>query len=48
LQLLVSDNCSPDVTTAVVEQARAAGVPVEYVRNEKNLGWALILPKLSP
>ena len=41
VQLLVSDNCSPDGTTAVVEQARAAGLPVEYVRNEKNLGWAL-------
>lgn len=41
VQLLVSDNCSPDGTTAVVEQARAAGLPVEYVRNETNLGWAL-------
>ncbi len=41
VEVLVSDNCSPDDTGAVVERARAAGLPVQYVRNEKNLGWAL-------
>ncbi len=41
VEVLVSDNCSPDETPAVVTRAIAAGLPVRYVRNEKNLGWAL-------
>lgn len=41
VEVLVSDNCSPDDTGAVVERAIAAGLPVRYVRNRENLGWAL-------
>ena len=39
VEVLVSDNCSPDDTGAVVAGARAEGLPVRYVRNETNLGW---------
>jgi abequosyltransferase len=41
VEVLVSDNCSPDATPDVVRAAQAAGLAVRYVRNEKNLGWAL-------
>jgi len=41
VEVLVSDNCSTDATPAVVESAIAAGLPIRYVRNETNLGWAL-------
>lgn len=40
VDVLVSDNCSPDNTSEVVGQARKAGLPVKYVRNEQNVGWA--------
>ena len=39
VEILVSDNCSPDSTPQVVENARAAGLRIEYIRNESNLGW---------
>ena len=39
IELIVSDNCSPDDTQQVVEDAIAAGMAIRYVRNEKNLGW---------
>lgn len=41
VEIIVSDNCSPDSTTTVVEEAVNSGLPVRYIRNEKNLGWAL-------
>jgi glycosyltransferase involved in cell wall biosynthesis len=41
VEILVSDNCSPDATPAVVESAIKSGLPIRYVRNDKNLGWAL-------
>lgn len=41
VEVLVSDNCSPDFTPAIVAAAVRGGLPVRYVRNEKNLGWAL-------
>ena len=41
VDILVSDNCSPDATPAVVEDAQQHGLPVRYVRNSENLGWAL-------
>jgi glycosyltransferase involved in cell wall biosynthesis len=41
VEVLVSDNCSPDETPAVVEGAIKAGLPIQYIRNETNLGWAL-------
>lgn len=39
VQVLVSDNCSPDDTPEVVEAARAAGLTLDYIRNPENLGW---------
>lgn len=39
VEVLVSDNCSPDATPAVVQEAIDAGLAVRYVRNAENLGW---------
>jgi glycosyltransferase involved in cell wall biosynthesis len=39
VEVLVSDNCSPDATPAVVQEAIGAGLDVRYVRNAENLGW---------
>lgn len=41
VEILVSDNCSPDSTREVVECAKNVGLPIRYVRNETNVGWAL-------
>ncbi len=41
IEVLVSDNCSPDSTPMVVEDAIKSGLPIRYVRNDKNVGWAL-------
>lgn len=41
VEVIVSDNCSPDDTPSVVDRAIHAGLPIRYVRNERNLGWAL-------
>ena len=38
VEVLVSDNCSPDDTRAVVAGSVRDGLPVRYVRNEENLG----------
>lgn len=38
VELLVSDNASPDGTTAVVRQRIEHGTPIRYIRNETNLG----------
>lgn len=40
VEVLVSDNCSPDDTGAVVDEARRDGLEIRYVRNPENLGWA--------
>jgi glycosyltransferase involved in cell wall biosynthesis len=40
VEVLVSDNCSPDNTGDVVREAQHAGLVVRYVRNAENLGWA--------
>jgi abequosyltransferase len=40
VEVLVSDNCSPDSTPNVVEEAAKSGLAIRYVRNEKNMGWA--------
>lgn len=40
VEVIVSDNCSPDTTPAVVEDAVNAGLPIRYFRNAENLGWA--------
>lgn len=37
VELIVSDNCSPDETAQVVEEAQALG-PIRYHRNETNIG----------
>jgi len=39
VEVIVSDNCSEDATQAVVEQAKQSIVSIQYVRNEKNIGW---------
>jgi abequosyltransferase len=41
VELLVSDNCSPDSTREVVEAAMESGMAIRYVRNDTNVGWAL-------
>jgi abequosyltransferase len=38
VEILVSDNASPDDTSRVVEEARQEGLRVEYIRNAKNIG----------
>lgn len=38
VEVLVSDNDSPDNTTAVVEEMQAKGLPIHYVRNDENIG----------
>ncbi len=38
LEILVSDNCSPDDTAARVESQRQAGLNVRYIRNDTNIG----------
>jgi abequosyltransferase len=39
VELIVSDNCSPDTTSEVVTQAIRTGLQVRYVRNQENVGW---------
>lgn len=38
LELFVSDNCSDDNTPDVVKKYLQAGLPINYIRNESNLG----------
>lgn len=38
IELLISDNCSPDETSIVVEEAIDNGLMCTYIRNGKNLG----------
>lgn len=38
IEFIVSDNCSIDNTKGVVEKYIQAGIPIIYIRNEKNLG----------
>ncbi len=39
VEVIVSDNCSPDRTPDVVADATRDGLPVRYVRNQENIGW---------
>lgn len=41
VEIIISDNCSPDHTEEVVKKAKDAGLPITYIRNERNVGWAL-------
>lgn len=38
VELLVSDNCSADSTSEVIDAVRAQGLTVRYIRNETNIG----------
>lgn len=40
VEVIVSDNHSSDSTPGVVQEAVSQGLPVLYVRNERNVGWA--------
>lgn len=40
VEIVVSDNCSSDETETVVHKAMASGLPLRYVRNDRNLGWS--------
>lgn len=40
VELVVSDNCSPDNTADIVDKYIQLGVPIRYYRNERNLGAA--------
>lgn len=41
LEIIVSDNCSQDDTKNVVKELCSNEMPIRYIRNKKNLGWAL-------
>jgi abequosyltransferase len=41
VEIIVSDNCSPDGTQQVAQKFAQHGVVNRYVRNTANLGWAL-------
>ncbi|MGA8731553.1 MAG: glycosyltransferase family 2 protein, partial [Terracidiphilus sp.] len=38
VELIVSDNASPDETADVVSRYQASGLPIRYLRNHTNLG----------
>ena len=38
IELIISDNASPDDTPSVVGEAVARGLPVRYIRNDQNIG----------
>lgn len=38
LELMISDNASPDETRAVVEESIARGMKIRYIRNAQNIG----------
>jgi glycosyltransferase involved in cell wall biosynthesis len=40
VEVIVSDNCSPDDTGEVVKALTSDIMPIRYIRNENNLGWA--------
>ena len=40
LEIIVSDNASTDDTSEVVKEFIKAGLPVKYIQNTTNLGWA--------
>ncbi len=39
VEIVVSDNCSPDATHDVVKGFVANGLAINYKRNEENIGW---------
>ena len=38
VELIISDNASPDETPSVVQDFVARGLPVRYIRNSQNIG----------
>jgi glycosyltransferase involved in cell wall biosynthesis len=38
VELLISDNASPDKTSAIIAAQRDQGLPIRYIRNETNIG----------
>ncbi len=40
VEIVVSDNCSEDDTTEVVDEFIRTGFPIRYFRSESNLGWS--------
>ena len=38
--ILIQDNASTDNTKQVVESFKLLGLPIDYKRNKRNLGWA--------
>jgi glycosyltransferase involved in cell wall biosynthesis len=38
IELIISDNASPDDTPSVIEEFVARGLPVRYIRNTQNIG----------
>ena len=38
IELVVSDNCSPDNTFQVVQEYIDKGLPIKYIRNTENIG----------
>jgi len=38
IEILISDNCSADKTSAVVTDFVAQGLPIRYIRNSENIG----------
>lgn len=45
VEVLVSDNCSSDHTATVVKEVTELGLPIKYVRNEKNIGSDANIPQ---
>jgi abequosyltransferase len=41
IEIIVSDNCSQDDTGSVVRSLSSESVPIRYIRNASNLGWAM-------
>ena len=39
VEILVSDNCSPDHTQEVVQSFLKDGMQIKYIRNAENIGW---------
>jgi glycosyltransferase involved in cell wall biosynthesis len=38
IEFIVSDNCSPDNTQNIVKRYKDNGMPIQYIRNETNIG----------
>ncbi len=38
IELVISDNCSPDSTSQVVQRYINEGLPIKYIRNTENIG----------